>query len=210
MSTTTDCAFYYSPGSRYSYLALSQVPDLEVTLGVMFDWVPVVGARIRAIRGVDPFAGPPQSGQYDWAYRRRDAEAWADLYGIEFIEPASHVIDSHMLGRGAVVASHMGCVRDYSWALAVQVYGSGTWPIDEAVVIGVAEQLGMNTAEFTELLRDPASVAEIEANCQKAVAEGVFGTPTLLIDDELFWGNDRLPLVRHHLLKRGKVRTTQG
>ncbi|MCZ6458280.1 MAG: DsbA family protein, partial [Gammaproteobacteria bacterium] len=59
-------------------------------------------------------------------------------------------------------------------------------------------------------LRDPASAAEIEANCQKAVAEGVFGTPTLLIDDELFWGNDRLPLVRHHLRKMAKVRTTQG
>ncbi len=72
MSTTTNCVFYYSPGSRYSYLALSQVPDLEATLGVMFDWIPVVGARIRAIRGVDPFAGPPQSGQYDWDYRRHD------------------------------------------------------------------------------------------------------------------------------------------
>jgi len=203
MSAAVNCAFYYSPGSRYSYLALSQVPDLETDLAVTFNWIPVIGARIRAIRGVDPFTGPPQSGQYDWDYRRRDAQAWADLYGIEFIEPPSHLIDSELLGRGAVVASHMDCVRDYSWALAVQVYGSGTWPIDEAVVIGVADELGLNTAEFTEQLRDPATAAEIEANCQSAVANGVFGTPTLLIGDELFWGNDRLPLVRHHLSKIG-------
>lgn len=43
--------------------------------------------------------------------RRRDAEAWADLYGIEFIEPTSHVIDSQLLGRGAVAAGHMNRVR---------------------------------------------------------------------------------------------------
>ena len=70
-------------------------------------------------------------------------------------------------------------------------------------MIGVAGELGLSTAEFTERLRDPATAAEIESNCQSAVGKGVFGTPTLLIDNELFWGNDRLPLVRHHISKLG-------
>lgn len=83
MNAAANCAFHYSPGSRYSYLALSQTPDLEASLHITFNWIPVVGARIRAIPGVDPFAGPAQSGQYDWDDRRRDAEARADLYGIQ-------------------------------------------------------------------------------------------------------------------------------
>lgn len=198
-ATGLDCAFYYSPGSRYSYLALSQLPGLEALFGVTFDWIPVIGSRIRKIRGVDPFAGPPQSGQYNWDYRQRDAQAWANLYGIAFIEPVSHVFDSQLLGQGAVVAKHMDCVREYSWALASQVFGHGTWPLDEAVVIAAAEQVGLSTAEFTSDLRDPATAREIERNCVEAVTAGVFGTPTLRIEDRLFWGNDRLPLARHYL-----------
>jgi 2-hydroxychromene-2-carboxylate isomerase len=159
----------------------------------------VIGSRIREIHGVDPFTGLPQSGQYDWSYREQDAQAWAEFYDIAFIEPNSHVFDSQLLGRGAIVAKHMGRVREYSWALASQVYGHGTWPLDDAVVIAAAAQVGLSTAEFTDDLRDPATASEIERNCLNAVADGVFGTPTLRIEDRLFWGNDRLPLVRHHL-----------
>lgn len=48
------------------------------------------------------------------------------------------------------------------------------------------------------------------SNSQSAVANGVFGTPTLLIDDELFWGNDRLGFARHYLSKIGGICPTQG
>ena len=67
--------YYFSTGSRYSYLSMSQVPGIERRYGVEFDWVPVNGKRIRNLRGVDPFQGPPQSGQYDWEYREQDAKA---------------------------------------------------------------------------------------------------------------------------------------
>lgn len=49
--------FYFAPGSRYSYLATCRLPIMEQTYGVEFDWIPVTGTRIRALRGVDPFNG---------------------------------------------------------------------------------------------------------------------------------------------------------
>ena len=57
--------FYFSPGSRYSYLALSQIPRLEATFDVRFEWIPVTGTTVGNLRGADPFQGPPLSGQYD-------------------------------------------------------------------------------------------------------------------------------------------------
>lgn len=48
------------------------------------------------------------------------------------------------------------------------------------------------------------------SNSQSAVANGVFGTPTLLIDEELFWGKDRLPPARRYLSKIGSIFPTQG
>jgi len=196
--------FYFSPGSRYSYLALSQVPALEQRFGKKFDWIPVVGKRVRAIRGVDPFSGPPQSGQYDWEYRRVDAEAWADLYGIAFLEPQSVVVDSNLLGRGVIAAKKLNLVREYSWELASEMFGRGTWPLDEAVCIRTAKSLGLEVAEFSELLSSEEVRTEIETNCQSAVDKGVFGSPTFLVGSKLFWGNDRIPLVIHELSRLEK------
>jgi len=55
-------------------LAASQMPRLEQETGCTVDWQPVSGPDIRRLRGRDPFAGEPVSGQYDWSHRRYDAE----------------------------------------------------------------------------------------------------------------------------------------
>lgn len=49
--------FFFSPGSRYSYLAARQVPRIEEQYGCGFDGRPVRGSEIRALRGRDPFRG---------------------------------------------------------------------------------------------------------------------------------------------------------
>ena len=97
--------FFFSPGSRYSYLAASQMTTLATETGCTVDWRPVHGPDLRRLRGADPFVGDPVSGQYDWNYRRRDAEAWAEYYGIPFREPPAHDFDFKVLVRAATAAS---------------------------------------------------------------------------------------------------------
>ena len=63
--------FFFAPGSRYSYLAASQIPSLESPTGCPVEWRPVHGLDVRALRGRDPFVGEPLSGQYAWNYRHR-------------------------------------------------------------------------------------------------------------------------------------------
>jgi len=191
--------YYFSTGSRYSYLSMSQVPDIEQRYGVKFEWVPVNGKRIRALRGADPFQGPPQSGQYDWAYRETDAKAWADYYGISFNEPEDVEFDVELLLRAVIAAGKQGDIRDYSWRLARKVFAEQIWPLDQAVASQVAGDLDLDVQAFEEACADPALQRELEDNCAEAVARGAFGTPSLFVGAELFWGNDRLPLVRHRL-----------
>lgn len=197
--------YYFSTGSRYSYLSMSQIPQLERRYGVQFDWVPVNGKRIRALRGTDPFAGPPQSGQYDWAYRERDAKAWADYYGIGFVEPEAVEFDVELLLRAVIAAGQQGDVRAYAWALAQQVFAHGSWPLDQAVADRVARDLGLDMVAFAAACVDPATQQLLQDNCAEAVARGAFGTPSVFIDDELFWGNDRLVLAAHRLAKQPRT-----
>ena len=191
--------YYFSTGSRYSFLSMSQMPLIERRYGVRFDWVPVNGKRIRALRGADPFKGSPQSGQYDWSYRERDAKAWAELYGITFTEPVDVEFDVECLLRGVIAAERQGDIRDYAWALAQEVFAHGTWPLDQSVVERVAAGQQLDMDRFQTDCADPATQRELEDNCAAAVAQGAFGTPSLFVDDELFWGNDRLRLLEYRL-----------
>ena len=70
--------FYYSVGSRYSYLASTQIAALERDTGARVEWIPVSSVAVMAASGYKPFDGSQPSGQYDFRFRRADAEAWAD------------------------------------------------------------------------------------------------------------------------------------
>lgn len=194
--------YYFSTGSRYSYLSMSQIPGIEKRYGIQFTWVPVNGKRIRALRGADPFQGPPQSGQYDWDYRERDAKAWAEHYHIEFNEPRDVEFDVELLLRAVIAAGRQQDMRPFAWALAQAVFAHQRWPLDQAVIQSVAQGCDLDVPRLLEECASGEVQDELERNCATAVAQGVFGTPTVLLDDQLFWGNDRLVLLRSALQTR--------
>jgi 2-hydroxychromene-2-carboxylate isomerase len=193
--------FFFSPGSRYSYLAASQMPALEAETGCRVVWRPVNGPDIRALRGRDPFQAAPLSGQYDWAYRQRDAELWADYYGIPFREPPSHDFDFRLLARAATAAARLGAARAYAWRLCSAVYGSGAWPIDEPLCLRTADEAGLQRAGFSAALADPENDRQLAAAAAEAYRRGAFGVPTFFLGEQMFWGNDRIVILRHVLAK---------
>jgi 2-hydroxychromene-2-carboxylate isomerase len=193
--------FFFSPGSRYCYLAGSQLRAIEARTRCRFDWRPVLGPEIRRLRGRDPFQGDPVSGQYDWAYRRRDAEQWADLYGIRFREPPSHEFDFLTLSLAAAAGTRLGAPEAVGWALCSAVYGSDTWPLDRGACIEVATRAGLARSDFERALDDPATRELIARNAREAHERGAFGVPTFFHGDAMYWGNDRLVLLEHALAR---------
>jgi 2-hydroxychromene-2-carboxylate isomerase/heme-degrading monooxygenase HmoA len=193
--------FFFSPGSRYSYLAASQMKALEVDTGFRVDWRPVNGADIRELRGRDPFAGVAVSGQYEWAYRWRDAERWARAYGIPFREPPDRDFDSDLLARAAMAGKRLGSAAEYGWALCSAVYGSDAWPIDRAACCRIAEECGLRLAAFDEALRADQTRRALASAATEAHRRGAFGVPTFFVGEEMLWGNDRVALLRSMLLE---------
>jgi 2-hydroxychromene-2-carboxylate isomerase len=70
---------------------------------------------------------------------------------------------------------------------------------DEETAINVANQVGLNGPKLLTDSRNPEILAKYEAATEKAVQRGAFGAPTYIIDDELFWGQDRLYFVEKKL-----------
>lgn len=200
-----DVAFFYSIASRYSYLAASQLGELVAETGCHVEWFPLNSVRLLQERGGGPFRGEPVSGQYDWSYRTRDAERWAELYGIPFVETRGRVeIDSEALALACTAAKRLGKVEAVSRELFAAVFDGTTSLIDVHECVRRAERCGFAADAFQGELALPATKKQLDHTMKAAQRAGVFGVPAFVVAGELFWGNDRLVLLKRHLERLAK------
>jgi 2-hydroxychromene-2-carboxylate isomerase len=192
--------FYYSIGSRYSYLAATQLPKLAAATGAAIQWVPLDSSRLRSMRGVDPFRGTPVSIQYEWAWREIDSKRWAALYGVPFIEPRDRVeFDPGVLALACTAARRLGRVEEFSNALFRVMFASEARIMDRDTCLDAAGGCGIPAQAFVTALDAPATQLELDLAQAKAISAGVPGVPSFVVGREVFWGNDRLVLVHDHL-----------
>lgn len=170
--------FYFGLGSRYSYLASTQLDAIAAETGASFDRLPLGSTRLVGERGRGPFVAMDGSGQYDWRYRRRDAEAWA-----------------------CVRAKHLGAVEPYARRLLAATFADDLSRVDRTFCIELAGRVGLGRPEFEAALDGQEARTEQDGILRRAMASGAFGFPTFVVGDQPFWGNDRLVLLRHHLRK---------
>jgi 2-hydroxychromene-2-carboxylate isomerase len=90
-------------------------------------------------------------------------------------------------------------VADFSLRLYDAVFGAGTTPGDDAALARIAGSCGVRAADFLAALDAPGTARRHDETIAEALAAGVFGVPSFVVNGELFWGNDRLVLLRHHL-----------
>lgn len=193
--------FYHSIGSRYSYLASTQLGRLEAETGCRFEWRPVNGPRLIARRADDPFANPSPTGQYAPEYRARDLVRWAAHYGVPYVEPTGRVrFDSQELALACTAASRLGAASAVSRGLYAAMYAGSVSAIDRAECIRIAASCGLDASRFAAELDSQETREQLERTIDEAARRGVFGVPTFAVGEELFWGNDRLVVLRDHLL----------
>jgi 2-hydroxychromene-2-carboxylate isomerase len=193
--------FFYGLGSRYSYLASTQLDRLVADTGCRVRWRPLFSGDLFAARGRDPFAGQPASGQYDWAYRRRDAERWAAYYGVFYREPEAVAFEPRRLALACTAAARLGAVEPFSRRLFQALFVEGTSPLDDRACAVLAQQVGLDEAAFRQALGQHETAAGLAATVEDAITRGVFGVPSFVLGAEVYFGNDRLVLLRHALLR---------
>lgn len=192
--------FYYAIGSRYSYLASTQIAALELETGCRVEWHPIDNASLLAKRGRGPYEGEPVSGQYDWAYRELDAMRWAGYYGVPFVEPRGRVqFDPKLIAHACTAAKRLGQGMAFGRELFAAMFVDPLTLIDEAECLQRARKCGITGSGFQGELWSIDTAAQLEATIEQAYRVGVFGVPTFVAGHELFWGNDRIVLLRNYL-----------
>ncbi len=185
--TTID--FWFSIGSTYSYLTVMRLDEVSAATGIRFEWKPFNVRTIMVEMENRPFIGKPVKAAYMW----RDIERRADMYGLEAKLPAPYPLEElELANRVAVVGAQQGWCKEYVQATYRRWFQHGQ-------PAGVDPNLRESLREISQ---DPDSVlaqarsdetgALLETATEEAKALGVFGSPTFVVDGELFWGDDRL------------------
>ena len=196
--TKKSIPFYFGLGSRYSYLASTQLDRIEQETGCIFEWLPLATGTLisRANDGRNPFHETPNSGQYDWTFREKDATAWASYYGIPFKEPVAFRTDPDDMAKACWFADRSGLLKPLCRRILQAVFVDSEI-VTRPLLAEMAAGLGLDSILMIEALDSPDIITKHEQVLQRALADGAFGSPTFVVNGHLFWGNDRLPLVVH-------------
>lgn len=205
-----EVTFFFGLGSRYSYLASTQIAALERDTGCRVRWMPMQSGVLMQTRGQNPFAsrdaagnwsGASVSAQYNEQYRRSDLARWAALYGVAYNEPADPVISAERRTLYCVAAEMTGAAAPYCRAMFASIYADSAATTEEGC-LRLARRTGLDPEDLRARVESGQAAVRHKEIVALALDLNVFGVPTFLVDRELYWGNDRLVLLRHHLKRR--------
>ena len=189
--------FCFDFGSPTSYLAYTQLPKIAAECGANILWRPMLlGGVFKATGNASPVSVPAKG-----RWMSHDIQRWARRYGVPFVFNPHFPINTLSLMRGAV-AMQMHRPGDFERYLGVVFHAMWEAPRnlgDAAALAATLNEAGFDSDAFTAMVGDPQVKAGLVANTENAVARGVFGAPTFFVDEQMFFGQDRLDFVREAL-----------
>lgn len=183
--------FYLDFISPYAYLAFEQLPQALQGLSYSVDYKPLLFAGLLKHHGQ---LGPAEiRPKRDWTYRQ---VLWlAARHGIDLQMPQAHPFNPLPLLRLALACGNAGKINRFvAETVFRHVWRGGADAGDGSRLAGLMQILAP--------VRDPASDEvkdELKANAEEAIALGLFGVPSMVVDGKLFWGFDALPMLREFI-----------
>jgi len=181
--------FYFDYLSPYAYLAWTQVH----ALGVEVEPHPILFAALLDANGTRGPAEVPARRRYIV----RDVARIAHRFGVPIVAPPAHPFNPLLALRVTALATREQ-QRPLIDALYRATWATGEGITDPAVVQRIASEVGL-PGDAVDQAQQPAIKTRIRANSEDAIARGMFGVPTMLVDDQMFWGCDSLPHLAYYL-----------
>ena len=196
--------FFFDCSSPWTWLAFRNLQPIARELGVEVQWKPVlVGGIFNAVNpSVYEFRerGVPAKQ----AYLRKDLADWARLAGIRIrFPPTVFPVNSVKAMRGCLLLEPEGKLVAFAEAVFHAYWSDDRDISQDAVLAEICAGVGVEAERFFAGIARPDIKERLRANTEEVIARGGFGSPTLFVGgDDMYFGNDRLGLVREAVLRR--------
>lgn len=192
---SNDVYFYYDYGSPTAYLAWTQLPELCERHKANLHYKPVLlGGIFKATGNSTPVLIAPKG---KWLFK--DIERYAVRYGVPYQMNPHFVINSMTMMRGAMWAQNTGVLESYNKAMYEATWVNGLNMSEPDVIVSVMDEAGLDAAAMLQAVADDSIKKQLIEATGDAVEQGVFGAPTMIVNGELHFGQDRLDWVERQL-----------
>lgn len=197
--------FFYDLSSPWTYLAFNNIQPILAETGAEVTWRPfLVGGVFNAVNPsvyqarAEPM-DPKIVHNYRWLHE------WARVADLPLVFPSAHHPVKSVLAMRAccVLEQDQPTLQRFSKA-AFDAYFARSENIDEPNVIqAIAEACNVDGAALVGRSAEQPIKDQLRANTEEAISRGAYGSPTMLLGDALYFGNDQLPLVQAALSSKG-------
>ena len=182
--------FYFSIGSTYTYLSVTRINDVEKQYGVKFNWKPFsVRAIMKEMNNI-PF---PKDKINKVNYMWRDIERRAEGYGFFAKTPVPYPLSEFDLANQiAILGLNIGWGIDYIRLTYKKWFQETKEPAIEPSISEICNELNLNKDEIISLAKSEKIIDKYKSNTDSARNNKVFGSPSFIVNNEIFWGDDRM------------------
>jgi 2-hydroxychromene-2-carboxylate isomerase len=193
--------FYFDFSSPYGYLASERIDAIAAKHGRTVNWHPILLGVIFKQTGMQPLTQVPIKGKY----AELDFARTARMMKIPFAMPSVFPIASMAPARVMlwIASRNPEAAKSYVRVAYRAFFVDGFNISEPSTAAALAAGLGHDRAAALAAIDDPQFKAELKNEVERAIARGVFGSPFFIIDNEPFWGCDRLAMVEEWLKTGG-------
>ncbi len=185
--------YFFDFGSPNSYLSHRVIPAIEGRTGAKFEYVPMLLGGLFRLTGnrapSEAFAGIRNKQEYG----RLETDRFVKRHGATaYRHNPNFPVNTLQVMRGAAAAQLDGYFDAYVEAVFVAMWEQGRKMDDPEVILEALDRAGLNGASTLARMQDSDVKEVLMANTQLAFERGAFGAPTFFVNDEIFFGKDRL------------------
>jgi 2-hydroxychromene-2-carboxylate isomerase len=197
--------FHFDFGSPNAYLSHVIIPRIEQRTDTKFVYVPILLGGVFKLTNnrspVESYAGVRNK----LPYQRLETERFIKKHGIENYQfNPFFPVNTLALMRGAVAAQRLGVFERYVAEMFRHMWAQPKDMDDPAVIGAALQESGFDAPKLMALAQDQTVKDELAANTSRSVERGTFGAPTFFVDDEIYFGKDRLRDVEEAITTRRK------
>jgi 2-hydroxychromene-2-carboxylate isomerase len=191
--------FFFDCSSPWTYLAFTRIEDVARRHRADLVWRPIlVGGVFNAVNP-SVYESRENPVKPKARYYQKDLQDWARMYGLKIGQPTVFPVNSVKAMRGALVAEEHGKISSYSQRVFEAYWGEDRDISRDEVLRDIVRGAGLDQDEFFSKIAAAEYKEKLRANTQVLIDRGGFGSPTIFVDGDMFFGNDRLVLVEDRL-----------
>ena len=197
--------FFFDCSSPWTYLAFHNIQPMAAELGVEIDWRPILVGGIFNSVNPSVYESRKTPVPAKAAYMLKDLQDWARAAGLRIkMPPSVFPVNSVKVMRACIVLADQGRLVPFATAAFEAYWGDDKDISQDAVITGLCQATGVDAAWLLAAIGEQAVKDQLKANTEEVIARGGFGSPTLFVNKtDMYFGNDRLALVRAALTGKG-------